>query len=410
MKSTAFDAEPIKISNLLLLAVWLGVVVGIIEGGLLYLFQALQWNTWRRLTQEVDANILWVSPASDVLFLVLAAIVVLPLLFVYRKRGSALTISLLGATGAFAILAVPDRLRFRGVLLLSIGLGAVFARWFGRAPQQRFRLIRSSLPYLLAFFILIGVGVRLSEPILEARSVQSLPIARSNSPNILLIVLDTVRADRLSAYGYGRPTTPFLETLAKKGVLFEKAFASSSWTLPSHATLFTGLHPFRHGAQLWPLHGHATTLAEVLTNAGYETGAVVANRHICNSAFGLNQGFTFWENSFVSVSDGIVRTSLGNQLLRLYEQYFQDVAELKQTPAGEVTQRFLHWTRKKRDRPVFGFVNYMAAHSPVEPLPEFANRYAQDPEKILASRWFQRLRDSVHGSQPQQLVDDAYDA
>ena len=96
-----------------------------------------------------------------------------------------------------------------------------------------------------------------------------------DTPNIVLIVMDTVRADHLSSYGYERPTTPAVDAFAADAVRFEHAYSVSSWTLPSHASLFTGLHPTTHGANQrhWRLDERFQTLAEVLGAHGYSTAA-----------------------------------------------------------------------------------------------------------------------------------------
>ncbi len=88
-------------------------------------------------------------------------------------------------------------------------------------------------------------------------------------PNVLIVVLDTLRADRVSCYGYDRPTTPHIDALCARGVRFEHAYSTSTWTLPAHASLFTGLFPIRHGAtqENVRLDGGPSTLAEILGRA-----------------------------------------------------------------------------------------------------------------------------------------------
>src|SRR5690606_29606460 len=94
-------------------------------------------------------------------------------------------------------------------------------------------------------------------------------------PNIILLSIDTLRADRLGAYGYERPTSPTIDALAARGARFDRAFAESPWTLPSHMTMFTGLHPGVHGATapMAKLRDTIPTLAERLREGGYRTYA-----------------------------------------------------------------------------------------------------------------------------------------
>ena len=141
--------------------------------------------------------------------------------------------------------------------------------------------------------------------------------SRQDPPNVLFIVLDTLRADHLGCYGYSRNTSPRIDAFAEKATLYRTVMAASPWTVPTHASLFTGLYPFEHGAHtykddvrdplrattrpihgrdlVYPLHESHLTLAEVFRNEGYETGAVVANAGYLNPRFQMNQGFdAYW--------------------------------------------------------------------------------------------------------------------
>ena len=125
--------------------------------------------------------------------------------------------------------------------------------------------------------------------------------APPDPPNVLLVSIDTLRADHLSSYGYQRPTSPFLDRLAEDGVLFERASSTSSWTVPSMVSLVSGLHPEYHGVvngqgtQFGPvlqevIPEEAVLLAERLRDAGYRTFAITTNEHLSED-FGFAQGF-----------------------------------------------------------------------------------------------------------------------
>ncbi|MEE8581760.1 MAG: sulfatase-like hydrolase/transferase, partial [Myxococcota bacterium] len=135
-------------------------------------------------------------------------------------------------------------------------------------------------------------------------------------PDVLMITLDTTRADHLGCYGYGRPTSPNLDALAGESLLFERAYSTSSWTLPAHASLFTGRFPASHGVRHDPdgslilaegiplaptelraraLGPNELTLAQVLKQNGYDTGAVVAGPWLLE-IFGLGRGFDFYDD------------------------------------------------------------------------------------------------------------------
>jgi arylsulfatase A-like enzyme len=112
-------------------------------------------------------------------------------------------------------------------------------------------------------------------------------------PDVVVLVMDTTRADRCSLTGYERPTTPFLDSLAAESVVYDDAWAPSSWTGPSHASLFTGLRPEHHGYLVGTrqyLDSDATTLAEILDDAGYETACITTNS-LVSADTGLVQGF-----------------------------------------------------------------------------------------------------------------------
>jgi arylsulfatase A-like enzyme len=179
-------------------------------------------------------------------------------------------------------------------------------------------LLKQLLPVVIAGLVGFSVGrwgvdpevVRVDAKAeagsVDAPVVQLAPEHLKDKPNIILITVDTLRADHLKAYGYDRPTSPWLGRLAKEGVLFERAYGGSSWTVPSMATIFTGLYPFQHGVDrglvqrgevtrqpaLGPEH---QTLAEQLKGAGYSTYGVATNTHLTEQ-LGFAQGFDHFEH------------------------------------------------------------------------------------------------------------------
>lgn len=133
-------------------------------------------------------------------------------------------------------------------------------------------------------------------------SASSVPGKSSDmAPNVLLITVDTTRADHLGCYGYSHVKTPAIDGLADEGVLFEEAFAAQPVTLPAHCSIHTGKYPFRHGVRdnnIYELSKQNQTLAEVLSARGYLSTAFVAS-YILNHRFGLSQGFHFYNDRFV---------------------------------------------------------------------------------------------------------------
>ena len=148
----------------------------------------------------------------------------------------------------------------------------------------------AGLVLLLASYVFVGD---------RHRSIreESRPLPQATAPNVLLIVLDTVRADHLSLYGYERPTSPNLERFARTGIRFDRARATSPWTLPSHASMFTGRWPSELGEEwITPLRSNFPTLAEFLGDHGYATAGFVGNVEYCSAETGLARGFTSYDD------------------------------------------------------------------------------------------------------------------
>jgi len=121
--------------------------------------------------------------------------------------------------------------------------------------------------------------------------------------HIFLITIDTLRADHLGCYGYPRETSPFIDSLAKEGILFEKAYSQSASTVPSHVSIFTGLYPFQHRvlANGYVLVNSYTTLAELLKNKGFKTAAFVSIAR-CLRGSKINQGFDVFDDPIGTIN------------------------------------------------------------------------------------------------------------
>ena len=220
-------------------------------------------------------------------------------------------------------------------------------------------------------------------------------IASQERPNLILISLDTVRADRLSAYGSERDTSPWLASFAQQASLFSNATAASSYTLPSHASMFTGLFPRSHGADVTetggislselgrlddsvsvaPLSPDALTLAEVVADAGLTTGAVCANSAYLYRRFGLHQGFeTYVDSEPQRPRARPVGLELGTRLPIVRRWSFYRLVlgnERFYLLASEVNELALKWLEDSKDRRFFLFLNYMDAHEPYLPIGDY---------------------------------------
>lgn len=383
--------------GILITALWFGLFGGLLEGLAHWLYQATPILSITERLHPVDLNVLWTSPLVDTVLFETIACILLPVFFIFRKRDWQLPTIIFTTLVCNALLVGTGRIRMRGTVVLAIGLGTVAGRWVRRHPLVAQRFFSRSLLPLLCVTLLTCGAVRIGGSVWRAAQIARLPAAAPNSPNVLLIVLDTLRADRLSAYGYMRPTTPFLDEYARRGILFEKAFANSSWTMPSHASLFTGRFPFQHGVDLWPYDNRFPTLAQALAAQGYVTAGFSSNEWPCTRASGLGVGFTQCDSIFNGPADTFLRSFYGRRLA----EDANTVRSVRLT-AEEINQRFLHWADHHRNRPFFTFLNYMEAHENYHPPIEYAARFSDDREAIHRGGLAQA------GKRP--LVSDAYDA
>jgi arylsulfatase A-like enzyme len=231
-------------------------------------------------------------------------------------------------------------------------------------------------------------------------------------PNVVLITWDTVRADHLSAYGYSRPTTPNLDRLAAQGVLFENAVSPSSWTLPTFATIFTGLLPHQHGANVAvPLEKGPRTLAEILSARGYETAGFNANSYNGLAGWGTARGFETYFDAGLTFRHNLATTVLSRAILQPAYETFIRYNSFDRTDAEQLNREVYRWHRYRSKRPYFLFVNYMDAHSPYSVPEPFNHRFGRARKSLLrqmASLERGRFAQPPTPEDRQSLI-DAYD-
>jgi choline-sulfatase len=198
--------------------------------------------------------------------------------------------------------------------------------------------------------------------VLSAISVASRPqTPPSPPPNVLLITIDTVRADRLGAYGYQKASTPVLDRLAREGVRFANATTQAPLTGPAHAALLTGVYPARLGVRdnaTTPIPDSATTAAEAFKAKGYRTGGFVG-AFVVTAPYGFAQGFETFDADFPGFTDA--------QKLQV------------QRRGGAVVDAALKWLDVKDTRPFFGWLHLYDAHAPYDAPAPFGARFTQSP-------------------------------
>jgi len=274
-----------------------------------------------------------------------------------------------------------ERAIVSGLLVAAVLLGLAVLSW-GFAnflpPDSRLasvnRVVHASLTFALRPARAVG-AVALASALLLAGSYAVASVAArppaSTGPNVLLVVMDTVRKSNLSLYGHHRKTTPNIDRFAQDAVVFDNAFAIGAWTVPNHASMFTGLYASEHGAT-WEsrkLSPAALTLAELLRESGYDTAGFVNNVNIAVKR-GFGQGFAHYEDLF-------------------RERTRAKYARSDEVPDGDsgafaTGRAVLRWLddRESSARPFFLFLNYIEAHSPYEPPERFAKEYLERREGL----------------------------
>ncbi len=412
----------VTLRQIWLLAAWFGLAAGLTELlGLAVRVVLLEKGFFLR-----SRHFVWMVPVSD-LALYLTAGLFLSIVALLRKRAS-----LRWVLGCFILLACLSQLLLvRGVYswasaLFAAGVAVQSSRLIVPYRARLWWFVWRTGPILAA--VLAGL---IAEPFLaagmaHARRGSNQPVAAPGAPNVLLIVLDTVRADHLSLYGYDRDTAPNLARLAEEGVRFDRARSAAPWTLPSHASVFTGRWPHELGVEkLGWLDAAYPTLGEYLSDRGYDTAGFVANTFFCGHESGLARGFNTY-NDFPVTAESVLRSSSLGWLAALWASRIRGeldgwltadpartiVLDFERKDAARVNREFLDWLDKGRDTPFFAFMNFFDAHDPYI-VPRAAARPFESPAMSRAD--FTMLRDwqklnkpSLHADQL-ALAPRAYD-
>jgi arylsulfatase A-like enzyme len=300
--------------------------------------------------------------------------------------------------------------------VLALGLAVQWTRMaLPRADRIR-RAARTSTLILLP--VLLAGGWWLWQSLRPDLAAYAGPATGpADRPNIVFITLDTVRAANLGLYGYPRSTTPSLERLAARGTVFDAAFSTAPWTLPSHASMFTGRWPHELSADVaTPLDGRAPTLAEALTAEGYRTAGFAANLSYVSHETGLGRGFQHYEDyprslGQLAVSSRLARTVADNFRLR---RLIENDEHLNRVHAPDLGARALAWIDRHRDAPFFVFLNYFDAHEPYLPPAPYDRKFGSGRQHGRHSPlhhwlWNPVVGHSNMGQAERQEEIDAYD-
>jgi len=329
----------------------------------------------------VGREVVWMVPLSHLALLSLIGMVLLAGGRRVESLGSWRVVGLgLAASAALsALLVFHPRLHLFAIAVLATGVGVTFSRTLAERPAPVLRLLRRTLPLLVPLALLGAAWPTLWRRTAESRALAALPAAPATGPNVLVLFLDVVRADHLSLYGYHRPTTPNIDRFAQGGVVFTRAIAPSSWTLPSHASALSGRWPAELSAD-WstPLDRAHPTLAEVLSAAGYRTGGFVGNTRFLSYETGMQRGFTRYVDYVPSAGATIAASALGRYLNynRRLKGLLGSEWKVGRRTAGQVRVAFEEWLAETDpERPFFAFLNFLDAHNPYTPPASHAGRF-----------------------------------
>jgi arylsulfatase A-like enzyme len=366
-----------RVLDVLLVAAWFALLSGFAEVGRLALGRfALDQYVHRSL------HAVWMAPLAHLILFAVPALVLVAIAVARRGRVPlGATVFVFGALAALAVLLGIPRVSKWAVVALALGLATQAVRVVRKRETAFLGLVRRTTPALVALLVLACAGGLGGAWWLERSTVAALPAAQQGTPNVLLVVMDTVRAQNMSVYGYERETTPELERLAARGIAFDRAYSTAPWTLPSHASMFTG--KYHHELSVgWfePLDGADPTLAETLAGRGYATGGFVANTLYCGEQSGLGRGFARYEDYPTnSIGEVVYNSTLGREIIALpWPASVKNVLYfVHRKRAADVNDEFLSWVDGADGRPFFAFLNYMDAHEPYLPPAPFAFQFAE---------------------------------
>jgi arylsulfatase A-like enzyme len=395
---------------LLFLSAWCGLFAGLLEVGTIVLRKQLGDPDH---FYSMSRHFVWLIPLTNLCVFLVLGLFGCGVVSLWPSRGRWLCTRGFGAMVLLpSVLVAFPRIYSLAWLIVALGLATQLVPLFERKSPSSRTLVMAGLPSAvlivasLAAFLWVGDWKQQNR-----ENARTLP--PPGSPNVLLVVLDTVAADHLSLHGYRRSTSPTLVELSQRGIRFDRARAASSWTLPSHANMFTGrwMHELSVG-WLTPLDGARPTLAEFLDGRGYATAGFVANTTYCAIDSGLSRGFThyrdyiFPELTAFKMAVLVSRALKGFQMTVTFAEDWLESAGLMPSirriwrsldtdrkGAAVVNREFLDWLahRTQPKRPFFVFLNYADAHDPYQLLPGRLHRFGGEPtdryHRLLLEDW-----------------------
>jgi choline-sulfatase len=239
---------------------------------------------------------------------------------------------------------------------------------------------------------LFGLAVLLELTGCHAKQTgQQSPFPKRNTPpvNVILVTIDTVRADHVHSYGYENIATPIMDKLSSEGTLFESAVAQVPLTTPSHACILTGTYPYKNGVRdvgPFTLKSTSVTLATLLKSHGWATGAFVGSS-VLKKVYGFNQGFDFYDDKMASTVESSIES------------------EESTRPAAQVVDSGIRWLDSLSSGPFLAWLHFYDAHQPYRPTAAYAKLYPgrpYDAEIAYTDEELGRFLEAVRAKRPDQ--------
>jgi arylsulfatase A-like enzyme len=383
-----------RMSEILTIAIWFGLATGTI-----HVLLAVVNRYVRNRILMVGPQMFWMTPlAYALIFAAVGGLLAVLAGFWSRARLERRAFAAFAALGVFSLMLPFPQLHKGAVALIAAGVGLQAGRAMASRSEWWLAVMRRSTIRGAIAVLALAAVIEAWPMAAERYALARLPAAPNKAPNVLLIVLDTVRAQSLSLYGYERPTTPGLERLAREGATFDFAMSTAPWTLKSHGTIFTGLYPEQiQGDFQRPLDFETPVLAEEFRRRGYVTGGFAGNLIYASRESGLARGFVHYEDYQLSArqlifhswiaqiplvrslassrSAGDVWNAVSHAQLTFDSNDFNRKT-YERRPAASIADAFLKWQGAQKDRPFFAFLNLFDAHFAYRSPREFERRFA----------------------------------
>jgi arylsulfatase A-like enzyme len=368
------------------IGVWFGLMCGLAEGGVLLVklefLHQMPAEFWR-----LGPESYWLAPLVNALTFTLVSAAVWITWRVVRGQGPTLRglVTILSGLVIAALAGESGWLHWWASAALATGGGmrlGVLARSSARAR----RLLTSSGLAGAAITLAVLLSTIVTPMVRERSAWNALPVAPAEAPNVLLVVLDTHRAASMEVMAGTAGTTPQLSQWSKTGFTFDQAFSTASWTLPAHATMFTG----RYNVELrtddfTPLGVEHQTLAEFFAGLGFRTGGFVANLAYTSELFGLSRGFHTYRDHPANLGMALANSWWTRTAIHQWRSWRGLPAWFPEKRATSVNRQFWRWLESDGDRPFFAFLNYFDAHAPYYA----PDSYLPDPQRQIM-RWYAR--------------------